>query len=335
MFVGLKDIAAARGRVALMGGVVALITLLLVMLTGLTGGLARQNTSALDALGADYPDVVFSTEEPSFTQSHFEGVPAGAPAGTTPLAVTQTRVGDEPAAVLALPAGADSPVGPIPADGIVASRALGLSEGQSVQVSGRTTTVVAVADDLYYSHVPVAWTALDGPATVLLARADGSADAADAADAAAAAVPGAPTAVPMRTALSGLPAYSSEHGSLLTMQGFLYAISALVTVAFLTVWTIQRTRDLSILRAHGAAGRYLLRDALGQAAVLLGGGVAVGGLAGLGLGWLAARAVPFELSAATVLVPVVGIWALGMLGALVATRRVTRINPLLALGGTA
>ena len=44
MFVGIRDVFYARGRFALIGSVVGLITLLLVMLTGLTGGLASQNT---------------------------------------------------------------------------------------------------------------------------------------------------------------------------------------------------------------------------------------------------------------------------------------------------
>src|SRR5699024_12642773 len=50
MFLSLRDIAYARGRFALMTGVVGMITLLLVMLSGLTGGLGKQNTSALEAL---------------------------------------------------------------------------------------------------------------------------------------------------------------------------------------------------------------------------------------------------------------------------------------------
>src|SRR5699024_6430238 len=65
-------------------------------------------------------------------------------------------------------------------------------------------------------------------------------------------------AVSLKESFNGLASYSSEQGSLLTMQGFLYVISALVTVAFLSVWSIQRTRDLSILRALGASGNYLL-----------------------------------------------------------------------------
>ena len=101
------------------------------------------------------------------------------------------------------------------------------------------------------------------------------------------------------------------------------------------MWTIQRTRDLSILRALGASGGYLRRDALGQAAIVVGVGALGGALAGWGLGALAAGTVPFDLSLTTVLAPAVGIWALGMAGAWLATRHVAQTDPLLALGGNA
>jgi putative ABC transport system permease protein len=51
VFLAIRDIRFAKGRFAMMGGVVALITLLLVMLSGLTAGLAEQSTSAIGKLG--------------------------------------------------------------------------------------------------------------------------------------------------------------------------------------------------------------------------------------------------------------------------------------------
>lgn len=117
------------------------------------------------------------------------------------------------------------------------------------------------------------------------------------------------------------------------MQGFLYAISALVIVSFVTVWTIQRTRDLAVLRALGASSGYLMRDSLGQAAVILGVGVIVGAGIGTGLGSLAAVAVPVSLSALIIIGPAAGIWILGVLGSALAVRRAARVDPLLALGG--
>ncbi|MGV0435788.1 FtsX-like permease family protein [Corynebacterium mastitidis] len=76
----------------------------------------------------------------------------------------------------------------------------------------------------------------------------------------------------MRDSFGGLAAYQSERGSLLSIQGLLYGISALVILAFLSVWTIQRTRDIAVLRALGASRGYVLRDSLGQAALVLSAG---------------------------------------------------------------
>ena len=61
----------------------------------------------------------------------------------------------------------------------------------------------------------------------------------------------------------------------------------------------------------------------------------VGALVGWLLGLAAQGAVPFEVSAMTVIVPPLGIWLLGIVGAFLATRRVSKINPLDALGGNA
>lgn len=128
---------------------------------------------------------------------------------------------------------------------------------------------------------------------------------------------------------------ASEQGSLKLIQGFLYAIAALVVVAFLSVWTMQRTRDLAILKAIGASNAYLLKDALGQSAVLLLAGVLVGGLAALGVGAAMEGTAPFSLTTATTVVPPLAVWALGMVGALIATRSIVNVNPQQALGGAA
>ncbi len=80
MYLALRDLRFAKGRFALMGGVVALITLLLVLLSGLTAGLGNQSTSALAALPAD--QIVF-----------------GAPAGEAPQGVVH-RVRGHPRAAL-------------------------------------------------------------------------------------------------------------------------------------------------------------------------------------------------------------------------------------------
>ena len=64
-------------------------------------------------------------------------------------------------------------------------------------------------------------------------------------------------------------------------------------------------------------------------------GTILGAFVGWLLGLLASGTVPFDVSVRTIIVPAVGIWILGMAGALVSTRRVAKANPLDALGGNA
>lgn len=359
MFLGIRDIANARGRFTLVGSVVGLITLLLVMLTGLTGGLGAQNTSALESLDPDRYVFAPATEgedaEVSFTDSAvirgdvaawegIDGVTSVAPAGFTQ---TRMEAGSAAAvAVIGLPSGTEIPGGGVvPDSGAILSESLlddaAVTVGETVNLSGLDVEVTDTAPDDFYSHSPVVWVDSetwsdvahvreDVVGTVLAINGDLSSDAWTSAGDTTGTLP-----TTVAGSFDGLAAYQSERGSLTTMQGFLYGISALVIISFLTVWTIQRTRDLAILRALGADARYLMKDSLGQAAIIVGIGVTAGSLLGWGLGALATQVLPFLLTPMTVLAPALGIWVLGMLGAIIATRSVTKIDPLLALGGNA
>lgn len=340
MYLGLRDIAAARGRFSLITSVVALITLLLVMLTGLTGGLADQNTSALKALG---PDRFVFGGEVSFTSSSITEQDERAwqdalgASSVVPLGVASTRLqvpGDGQDALasvtlMGLPSGTAVPGGEVPARGVLLPDELD-----------------GTADTVHLNHQPVAWadmgtwarmTGADGPSspTVLMVTGGGSGGKSDGDRFDAVAEATGTTAVGVEDSFAGLPAYQSERGSLLAIQGLLYGISALVVVAFLSVWTIQRTRDIAVLRALGASTGYVVADAAVQAAVILAVGVVGGAALGGVLGALAAGTVPFAVSPATFLLPPVGVFVLGMGGALVALRRVSTVDPHLALGASA
>lgn len=131
------------------------------------------------------------------------------------------------------------------------------------------------------------------------------------------------------------PGYSAETMTLTMIQVFLYAISALVVGAFFTVWTLQRRGELAVLRAMGASRRYLIKDAIIQATVILvvsmAIGIALGVLMGVGL---ASTPMPFGLEAAQVGVAALFMFVLGLLGAVFSVVRLTKIDPLEALGGS-
>lgn len=363
MYLALRDIRFATGRFALMGSVVALISLLLVMLSGLTAGLANQNTSAIATLDTDA--IAFSADEErdaSFAQSQVtqeqvnlwqqtDGI-----AGAEPLGITQTRaaIDDDSSSAASVavfgadPAGTLMPSSELPMGevliGLHVAEDLGVSPGETVFIGGLDMTVAGVVEDLWYSHTPVVWANVEDwqqvahvpsteiVGTVVAALIDENADAAQvqaAADAQTETVSMSP-----ESSFSALASYSSENGALTMIQGLLYAISALVILAFLTVWTVQRTRDIAVLKALGASNRYVLGDALGQALTVLIAGAAVGGLVGWAGGALASQAVPFVSSAATTVLPAAGVILIGTIGAAVAVRRVTTVDPLLALGGS-
>ncbi|MFF9394496.1 ABC transporter permease [Streptomyces griseoluteus] len=359
MFVAWRDLRFAKGRFCLMGTVIVLITLLVGLLSGLMAGLSRQNVSAITSLPADR--VAFqapsggqdlSYSDSTVTQAQWkEWSEAPGVESAEPLGITTTRAtaGDRSTGVSAFGVEPGSRLAPdsdrITGSAVVLSAAaadgLGVRTGDTVTLADRQLKVAGVAGDAHYSHTPVIWTSLDtwqktapptgtanGPtATVIALRTTVSADTA-AIDRRA----GTET-VPTGDSLSAIGSYSSENGSLQLMRGFLFAISALVIGAFFTVWTIQRGGDVAVLKALGASDVDLLKDALGQAAVLLVGGTLTGTCIAAASGALLAdSAVPFLLTPSTVLIPAVVIVLLGVLGAAVSIHRITSVDPLTALG---
>lgn len=63
MFFALRDLRTARGRFALITGVVLLLSVLVAGLLGLTAGLAHQSVSALRALGGGDSTFVLPADE--------------------------------------------------------------------------------------------------------------------------------------------------------------------------------------------------------------------------------------------------------------------------------
>src|SRR5690606_11979362 len=117
------------------------------------------------------------------------------------------------------------------------------------------------------------------------------------------------------------------------IQAFLYVISALVVGAFFTLWTVQRTRELAVMRAIGASTRFLLTDGVLQAALMLVAAVGAGVLVGLGFGALLdGTDMPFALEAGPILAGAGLILGLGLIGATIATARIASVEPVTALG---
>lgn len=353
MFLAIRDLWWARGRFALMAGAIALITLLVVMLSGLTEGLGRQSTSAITSLRAGQVAMerpasgeTLSMSTSRITDAALQqarkqpGVRAADPIG---ISSTRVMIGSSPApaTLFGVDPGADAAPKGLSSDSAVVSGDLAddrsLQVGQSITVNGEELRVARIVDDASFSHLPVVWVprtlwrhtggSAAGEGSVLALQTTKGFDAKAFDDATGL------VAESRTDSLAAIGSYSAENGSLTMIRGLLIAISALVIGAFFTVWTVQREGDLAVLKAIGARTRYLLRDALGQAllTLLIGGGV--GTLAALGIALLAQGQVPVVIEVGTVLVPFGLMVAVGLLGATAALRRVMTVDPMTALAG--
>ena len=361
MFVALRDLRHARGRFALMLVVITLIAVLVTFLSSLTAGLARESTSAVTDLPVahltfaqpapgDNPDFTSST----ITSEQREAWAAAAgPENVEMLGVATARARSTATTAVVTVFGVDGDSqllpthAPAPADGTLtvsrgAADSLSVGEGDTVSLGGKEMKVSTVLDvDASYAHTPVIWATLTDwqvlgggapsaaekeVATVLAVAGDVDADTIRRADAAA-----GTTTLGLSDARSAIGSVTSENGSLLTMQVFLVAISALVVGAFFTVWTIGRSGDIAVLKALGASTRYLLRDAVGQALVVLLLGVGVGTAIAVIGATLLSGVIPLTVTVTTTLLPAAALIILGLVGAVMAIARIASIDPHAAL----
>lgn len=360
MFVAWRDLLFARGRFALITSVVILITLLIGMLSGLMNGLRGQNISAIADLGDNR--IVFSRPAGGSALSYNDSVITqdqlaawtsaanGAPMQPIGIAMGRVAYGDSQTTFTLFGVQPDfrdasGDVAPRQPGEVTLSKAaadkLHVTAGATVSIAGSNYRVASVRGDAWFSHTPVIWMNLsdwrtysaatgapNSAATVLAVHGIG--------DDAVATVNQAANTV--TTSVSGsfnaIGGYKSENGSLMMMLGMLLAISGLVIGAFFTVWTIQRTSDIAILKALGASKWVLMRDALGQALMVLAAGVGVGiGLTAV-LGKIAEGFAPFVVSLSTTVVPGLIVVGLGIAGAASALRIISKSSPLAAMGAS-
>ncbi|MET4059235.1 putative ABC transport system permease protein [Arthrobacter sp. UYP6] len=379
MFLALRELRFARARFGLMGGVIALIAILMVLLSGLSSGLVNDGVSGLKSM----PATAFAFNEGTKTDNAFSrsvvdesqaeawrGQPGvqdvtlmgasmmnGATGDGTQVDLSFFGVDSE--SFLAPEIGEGRPAS-APDEIVVsptgADEGLELGSVVTLERIGTELTVVGhTADQATFGHVTVAYLPLRtwqyiaggdaGPgapteadtarasfitaSTVALLAKDGADINFAAGDEAAGTVTST-----LKESFNASPGYSAETLTLQMIQVFLYAICALVVGAFFTVWTVQRKHELAVLRAIGASTSYLLRDGLAQAAIVLVGFTAAGVLVGLGMGSaLSGTAMPFALEAGPIGLATALTILLGLIGAAAAIIRISRVDPLAALGG--
>ncbi len=374
MFLALRELAFARGRFALMGGVVALIAILMVLLSGLTVGLVNDGVSGLKNL----PVTSFAFQEDVSADAAFSrsvvdakaadiwrgqpGVEDASPFGNT-LANTKTDqgvdidlalFGVEPGSWLA-PQAVNGARLSAPDTVLLSQTAedAGVAVGDIVTLAqvGTRLRVAGFLDGQHtFGHVDVGYVSLptwqeiragvrpgekapahvyDEVTAIAVRTAPGTEVDLVAGDTAA-----GTTSLTLEESFGASPGFTAETSTLDLIQTFLYAISALVVGAFFTVVTIQRRQEIAVLRAKGSGTARLLVDSLAQSLVLLLVSTAIGVGLGVAAGAaIAGSSMPFALDVLSITTATAVLILLGMIGAGVAVLRITRVDPLTALGG--
>lgn len=373
MFLALRELAFARTRFGLMGAVVALISVLMVLLSGLSSGLVVDGVSGLMRSPMDAVAFEDGTKTDSaFTRSVVTTADRDAWAARDDVATAEllgtaivnaknddgtpvdlTLFGVEPGGFVEPEVGEGRAAEAGTAEVVLSTSAkdAGVEIGDVLTLERVGTELEVVGfttDQRTFGHVDIGFLDLktwqeinaqvkpgdeasdevyDVASAVALRGTDGLPDL----EAGSAA-----TGTSGRTieeAYDSSPGYTAEIMTMQLIQAFLYAISALVVGAFFTLWTVQRTRELAVMRAMGASTRYLLGDGLAQAAILLVVSVGVGLAVGLGLGsMLVGTGMPFELETGPITGGALLLVVLGLIGAAVATARISRVDPVTALG---
>lgn len=127
--------------------------------------------------------------------------------------------------------------------------------------------------------------------------------------------------------------YLEEIRTVQLIQGSLVIIAAVVIGAFFTIWTIQRTQEIGLVKALGASSAYLLRDSLGQSLILILAAVAIGLGAGLWTGRMFVDSgLPFMFQGSTVGGAMLLLVLAGLVGGAISIRLITSVDPMIALG---
>ncbi|MFT8393220.1 MAG: ABC transporter permease [Liquorilactobacillus ghanensis] len=140
-------------------------------------------------------------------------------------------------------------------------------------------------------------------------------------------------AYPIKTFINKLPGYSAQNLTFTFMIAFLMVISLIVIAVFLYILTIQKIQNYAVLRAQGVPAQFLIRATLAQAFLL----VLVGIIIAAGLTVLTSLIIPagtpmtFNLSLLSGIAG--GLVLMALFGALIPIWTITKIDPITAIGG--
>lgn len=373
MYLALREIRFAKARYSLISAIMLLISFLVLFVTGLAQGLAYDNAASIQNMPATH-FVLEQGSDHRFTRSQISGEKLEqtrsvvGESNAEPLGVQMTSVvlsGDIQKIDVALlavnPKGWLAPdltmgaaekqeTGGVVVDEKLAEHGVRLGSILVDQASGTRWTVTGFVKNESFSHAPAVflskeeWMGLHSPSSAQSGFGSAEGQAAYNAVAVKATegqVSKLQSAVPnteiikKADAVSAIPGYKEEQGSLLMMIAFLFVISAFVLAVFFYVITIQKTSQFGILKAIGTRTAYLAGSVTLQVLLLSVFSLAVSIFLVKVLEMALPGTMPFQLGADMLALTCAAFIAMSLAGSLFSVWKVARIEALDAIGRAA
>lgn len=370
MFLAMREIAHSKMRFLMIVIIFVMMAWLVFILSGLGNGLSSLAASAFKNMKADY--VVFEQgAQNSMSKSllseqlveEAKGLPNvidAAPMGSTmATALTGEVVSNDDKVDIAIlgirpgtflePAVVEGRVlSPDDLTGVIVDKTMkdkGFELGDTFKLDGSTVslTIVGFVEDQTYNHLPAVFVPIEEWREITFA-APGSDKGIEApvnaimlqgAKIDPAAIDGKLTntdTVTRAAAVQGMPGYKEENGTILMMLGFLFVISAFVLGVFFYVMTMQKSNQFGIMKAIGATNGFLSKAIVSQVFVLSLVSIVIGVLLAYGTAAIMPEGMPFKLETSLVVVYSVVLLIIAVLSSLISVRKITKIDPLQALG---
>ncbi|WP_127492748.1 ABC transporter permease [Paenibacillus glycanilyticus] len=369
MYLAIREMRFSKVRYTLIATIMLLVSFLVLFVTGLARGLAYDNAASIENMEATH----FLMEKDSnhrFTRSQvgaealeqaksIAGENNAQPLGVRMTTVTLeeykldvTLLAVEPEGWLTPPAAQGSSleeagVGSVLVDSKLKDSGVRIGSTLVDQASGMKWTVAGFVDRESFSHSPAVflsehdWRQLQQVAAARSGMPTDTTYSAIAvkagkqqAERLAAALPDNEI-VTKSEAVSAIPGYKEEQGSLMMMIVFLFVISAFVLAVFFYVITIQKSSQFGILKAIGTRASYLAGSVALQVLLLCLGSLTISVLLVQALESVLPSGMPFQLPASTLALTSGAFLAMSLAGSLLSVWKVSRINALDAIGRTA
>ncbi|WP_407871707.1 ABC transporter permease [Paenibacillus sp. P36] len=370
MYLAIREMRFAKARYSLIATIMVLVAFLVMFVTGLAQGLAYDNAASVKNMNATH-FVMEQDANHRFTRSKIDKnqiEQAGLVVGqenAEPLGVKMTTVmqagGTEKIDVTILAVNPDgwlvpqtvegSPMTELTAGHVLVDRKLsdsGVKIGTELvdQASGTKWTVSGFVKNESFSHTPAVFLNKQDWQNLQMSSSRGSNSSEEPYNAIAIKTSNEKVdqlqsvlphteVIKKSEAVSAIPGYKEEQGSLMMMIVFLFVISAFVLAVFFYVITIQKTSQFGILKAVGAHTAYLAKSVALQVLVLSIGSLVISILFIQLFKAVIPSSMPFQLGFSTLAITSLSFMAMSLVGSLISVWKIVKIDALDAIGRTA